>query len=96
MKESKKENKYYDYDQSLNNNTNPFIKELNKLNNIKMEPIEEKEGESSEEIENQPENQDKIKKIDDKFIEKINLIGDKTKKTNDYYYQCLKYAGKNL
>ena len=61
-----------------------------------MEQIEENEGESSEEIENQSKNQNNIKKIDDKFIEKINLIGDKTKKTNEYYYQSLKYAGKKF
>ena len=83
MKEPKKDNQYYYDNQNLNNKSNPFIKELNKVNNNEIDTIEKIESERSEEIEKQPESQVQIKKLDYK-LEKINLIGDKTKKTNDY------------
>ena len=41
MKEPKKDNQYYYGNQNLNNKTNPFIKELNKVNNNEIDTIKE-------------------------------------------------------
>ena len=45
------------------------MRELNKKYEIDL--IKEDKSESSEDIENEFENQEQIKKLDDKFIEKI-------------------------
>ena len=51
---------------------------------------------NSEDTEKDVENNEQIKKLNDNMIEKITLVGDKTKKTNNYYYQTLIYANKKF
>ena len=81
---------------NLNNVTNPFIKEIYKSNEIILD--KEDSCDNSEETEKEQEKDDQIKKMNDIMIEKITLVGDKTKKTNNYYYyyQTLIYSNKKF
>ena len=93
LKDKKKEKSCDPYNINLNNDTNPFIKEIK--NNINKLDIDEP-SENSEDTEKELENEEQIKKLDDTFIEKLILVGDKTKKTNNFYYQSLIYANKKF
>ena len=56
----------------------------------------EETSDNSEDTEKDLENPGQIKKLNDSMIEKITLVGGKTKKTNNYYYQTLIYAKKKF
>ena len=94
----KKKNNITDIEQriTLNNQTNPFIKEIAKTNEeVKNENNDYDNNEIEEEIEiPNKEEDEQILKLNKLFIIEMNLIGDK--KQDNFYYQNIKYANKKF
>ena len=82
---------------TLNNPTNPFIKEMieSNIDDKSHNKIKEK-NKNEEEIEisnKEKEGEEIIQKLKKNFIIEINLIGDKK---DNFYYQNIKYANKKF
>ena len=94
----KKNNNITDMEQkiTLNNPTNPFIKEIKKTdgeNRIENIDYDNNENEGESEISNK-EVDEQLLKLNKPFIIEMNLIGDKKK--DNFYYQNIKYANKKF
>ena len=94
----KKKNNITDMEQkiTLNNPTNPFIKEITKTNGEdtnENNDYDNNEIEEESEISNKEEDE-QILKLNKQFIIEMNLIGDKKK--DNFYYQNIKYANKKF
>ena len=94
----KKKNNITDMEQkiTLNNPTNPFIKEITKTNGEdtnENNDYDNNEIEEESEISNKEEDE-QILKLNKPFIIEMNLIGDKKK--DNFYYQNIKYANKKF
>ena len=94
----KRKNNISDMEQkiTLNNPTNPFIKEITKTNGEdtnENNDYDNNEIEEESEISNKEEDE-QILKLNKQFIIEMNLIGDKKK--DNFYYQNIKYANKKF
>ena len=87
--------------ETLYNNTNPFIKANNDQKkeikeNTAMDNVDQENLENYSDKEREEKTYNFRRLLDSNFIECSDIIGDRTKKPTDYYFQHIVYANKKF